>query len=136
MHSLRWANQNDASSISKQAPWPPSGKLMGLWSVVEATQTPEASLSSPLAIVWRFISYCLFGARRSIRDPVMVRSLLSFAPVYETFGRLIGGPRGRRRFAAEFVRAKKTDRVMDIGCGPGSMLSYLGGASYVGFDAN
>jgi SAM-dependent methyltransferase len=66
----------------------------------------------------------------------MLKSLLSFAAGYELFGRVLGGPQGRVKFVRDYVKPKSTDRVMDIGCGPGMMVPYLHGAMYVGFDAS
>jgi SAM-dependent methyltransferase len=65
-----------------------------------------------------------------------VRSLLSVPRLYQLFGEVIGAPSFRRVFADRYIRAKTTDRVLDIGCGPGSMVPYLEGADYIGFDMN
>ncbi|MBN9165051.1 MAG: hypothetical protein BGO98_36715 [Myxococcales bacterium 68-20] len=64
----------------------------------------------------------------------MLRSVLAIPDVYELFGQAIGVPAFRRVFSSEYIRPKRTERILDIGCGPGSMVPYLEGAEYVGFD--
>jgi SAM-dependent methyltransferase len=36
----------------------------------------------------------------------------------------------------EYIRPQPGNRVVDIGCGPGTMLPYLGPVDYIGFDLN
>jgi len=50
---------------------------------------------------------------------------------------LLGGKRARRRFVDEYVRPFEHARVLDAGCGTGSLLEYLPrDIGYVGFDFN
>jgi SAM-dependent methyltransferase len=63
-----------------------------------------------------------------------LRSVLSRPAVYELWSRLVGGHRGRSALIAEHVRQRSGDRVLDLGCGPGELVPYLGDVGYVGVD--
>ncbi len=63
--------------------------------------------------------------------------LLQSPVVYETLQAVMGGDKGRQEFATIHVRARPGDRILDIGCGPGHLLSYLpDGVDYVGWEPN
>ena len=63
-----------------------------------------------------------------------IRSVLSLAPVYSAFQRMVGDHRLRTVLASGVIRPTVGDRVLDLGCGPGSMLPYVEPAEYVGVD--
>jgi SAM-dependent methyltransferase len=64
-------------------------------------------------------------------------SPLSSPIVYELFHHLTGARRWLQRFTDEVIRPRSGDRVFDVGCGPGALLSCLPATtSYVGFDRN
>lgn len=63
-----------------------------------------------------------------------VRAVLSSPFVYSSFQSLMGAHRFRTNFAREFVRPFPGMRLLDIGCGPADILSYLPGVEYWGFD--
>lgn len=59
------------------------------------------------------------------------------AAVYERFQRLLGSDAARRRFVRDFLRPSSGARILDIGCGTGTILDYLpGDVDYVGYDLN
>lgn len=63
-------------------------------------------------------------------------SVLAYAGIYGAFTRLIGGGRCYRRFVSEHLRPTAGMRVLDIGCGPGTLARYLRDVRYVGFDVS
>lgn len=62
------------------------------------------------------------------------RAVLVRPAVYELWSRLVGGERGRTTLLREHVRSRPGARVLDLGCGPGELLPFLGDVSYVGID--
>jgi SAM-dependent methyltransferase len=65
-----------------------------------------------------------------------VRGILARPTVYELFSRIVGGEHARRALVQEHVRPWSGARVLDLGCGPGELLHYLGDVHYVGVDAS
>lgn len=47
---------------------------------------------------------------------------------------VVGGFAAQSRYIKEYVRPKKNDRILDIGCGTGDILRFLSDVKYVGFD--
>jgi len=62
--------------------------------------------------------------------------LLSLPAVYETFDALIGTRDVRRRFVQEYIRPVPGAHILDLGCGPGTMLEHLPNIRYTGIDFN
>ena len=76
------------------------------------------------------------NARVSHRSTGLYKAL-ELPGVYRRFQALLGGPAALERFVSEFVRPFEGMRVLDAGCGAGSLLEYLPATvRYVGFDAN
>ena len=48
----------------------------------------------------------------------------------------LGVRRYSRVLVKEHIRPKSTDRILEIGCGPGTLAPFLPTTDYVGFDAN
>jgi len=65
-----------------------------------------------------------------------VRRILSLPAAYETFDALIGTRAVRRAFALEYIRPVPGARILDLGCGPGTMLEHLPNVRYTGIDLN
>lgn len=63
-----------------------------------------------------------------------IRSVLSHPRIYDFFQTLMGGRNGRSDFAERFLRARKGDNVLDVGCGTAELLAYLPQVNYWGFD--
>jgi SAM-dependent methyltransferase len=53
---------------------------------------------------------------------------------YRLFRELIGGEQVFRAHLDNFVRPALDEKVLDIGCGPGDMVSYLPQTNYLGVD--
>ena len=51
---------------------------------------------------------------------------LAFPWVYSAFQERLAIPRSRAQLADLYVRAKRGDAVLDLGCGPAEILEYLG----------
>ena len=62
-----------------------------------------------------------------------IRSLLAISILYKLFTRIIGS-NVRTLYVTHHIRPKNGDRVLDIGCGSGDILSYLPSVEYVGLD--
>jgi SAM-dependent methyltransferase len=66
-----------------------------------------------------------------------LRRILRLPGSYQGFQDLLGAQRFQRRFARDWVRAEPAMRVLDIGCGPATLLAHLpAGVEYHGFDEN
>lgn len=76
------------------------------------------------------------GESRGTEATSGVRSILSLPGAYRWFWKAIGGPGYIRRYVEEYVRPRPGCRILDIGCGPGTVVPYFPGVEYVGFDSS
>jgi cyclopropane fatty-acyl-phospholipid synthase-like methyltransferase len=65
-----------------------------------------------------------------------IRPILDRPFFYEFYHLLVGATYRNRVLAEEYIRPQSEERLLDIGCGPGSMLPFLPPCHYMGFDAN
>ncbi|MGH9504285.1 MAG: class I SAM-dependent methyltransferase [Terriglobales bacterium] len=65
-----------------------------------------------------------------------IRSVLSHPWAYQSFSYALGGARRNRILLRDYIRPAAGDRVLDIGCGPGTMVPHLRCAEYVGLDTS
>ena len=63
-----------------------------------------------------------------------IRSLLAFPAAYQLWWNLVGGPGSARVLVNEYIRPRAGARILEIGCGPGTIVPYLPQADYLGFD--
>ncbi len=70
-------------------------------------------------------------------DDSGLRALLTLPQAYDAFQTLIGGDRWRRWYVANLLQPRPGLSILDIGCGPGTMMRFLpDGVAYHGFDVN
>ena len=55
---------------------------------------------------------------------------------YESFQNLLGATASRRRLVQEYILAKEGEQVLDLGCGPATILEAMPDVSYLGIDLN
>lgn len=65
-----------------------------------------------------------------------LRSVLSHSWAYRLFGLVIGAKRSRKLYLKDHIRPLDGMRVLDIGCGPATILELLPQVEYVGIDNN
>ncbi|HZD30490.1 MAG TPA: class I SAM-dependent methyltransferase [Candidatus Angelobacter sp.] len=65
-----------------------------------------------------------------------IRPILDRPFFYELFHTIVGAHDRSNLLVREYIRPQESDRILDVGCGPGNMLPYLPEAQYLGVDAN
>ena len=63
-----------------------------------------------------------------------LRGLLRIPSAYAAFDRLVGAARARRVFVEEYLRPQAGERLLDLGCGPASLVPFLPDVEYLGVD--
>ena len=62
--------------------------------------------------------------------------LVTIPAVYKMIQKVLGAEQSSRRFVDEVVRPTRGAAVLDVGCGPASLLPYLPSIDYTGVDLN
>jgi SAM-dependent methyltransferase len=63
-----------------------------------------------------------------------IRSVLAIPAAYNLWWNVVGGPAWAKVLVNEYVQPKVEARILEIGCGPGTIARYLPQTDYVGFD--
>jgi cyclopropane fatty-acyl-phospholipid synthase-like methyltransferase len=65
-----------------------------------------------------------------------IRSVLAIPAAYNLWWNVVGGPGWAKVLVSEYVQPKVGARILEIGCGPGTIARYLPRVEYVGFDVS
>jgi SAM-dependent methyltransferase len=65
-----------------------------------------------------------------------IRSLLARPWAYQLFFNAIGAPERSRILVRDYIRPRPGNRILEIGCGPGTIVPFLPESEYVGFDVS
>jgi SAM-dependent methyltransferase len=63
-----------------------------------------------------------------------LRSVLAKPEAYQFWWNLVGGSAWAEELVTKYIHPDSTARILDIGCGPGTLLHYLPQSGYLGFD--
>jgi cyclopropane fatty-acyl-phospholipid synthase-like methyltransferase len=63
-----------------------------------------------------------------------VRSVLDIPAAYNLWWNAVGGPGYARVVVREYLQPRVGARILEIGCGPGTIVGYLPQVEYLGFD--
>src|SRR5271166_1014570 len=63
-----------------------------------------------------------------------LRSLLAIPAAYNLWWNVVGGPGFARVLVREYLQPRVGARILEIGCGPGTIVGYLPQVEYLGFD--
>jgi SAM-dependent methyltransferase len=63
-----------------------------------------------------------------------IRSVLAAPQAYQLWWNAVGGPAWARVLVSEYIRPVAGARILEIGCGPGTIIQYLPKSEYLGFD--
>ena len=63
-----------------------------------------------------------------------LRPVLAIPTAYQLWWNLVGGPALAKVLVNEYIQPSVGARILEIGCGPGTIVSYLPPSDYSGFD--
>jgi SAM-dependent methyltransferase len=63
-----------------------------------------------------------------------IRSVLAIPVAYNLWWNMVGGPGRAKVLVSEYIQPGVGGRILEIGCGPGTIVGYLPQSEYVGFD--
>ncbi len=63
-----------------------------------------------------------------------IRSVLTAPQAYQLWWNVVGGPGWAKTLVNEYIRPREGVRILEIGCGPGTIVRFLPKAEYLGFD--
>jgi SAM-dependent methyltransferase len=63
-----------------------------------------------------------------------IRLVLARPVAYQLWWNLVGGPSWARTLVNEYIQPTPGIRILEIGCGPGTLVDYLPPSEYLGFD--
>jgi len=64
----------------------------------------------------------------------IIRQLMAYPEIYSNITLMLRGKKKTQSFVDQYIRPKKGDKVLDIGCGTGDVLYFLPDVNYYGFD--
>jgi len=63
-----------------------------------------------------------------------LRSVLAVPAAYNFWWNAVGGPGYAKTLVREYLQPEAGARILEIGCGPGTIVGYLPRVEYLGFD--
>ena len=63
-----------------------------------------------------------------------IRSVLAIPAAYNLWWKMVGGPAWAKVLVGQYVQPRKGARILEIGCGPGTIAGYLPDSDFIGFD--
>src|SRR6266436_5367597 len=63
-----------------------------------------------------------------------IRSVLAIPAAYNLWWRAVGGPAWAKVLVGQYIQPRAGARILEIGCGPGTIAGYLPDSEYVVFD--
>jgi SAM-dependent methyltransferase len=63
-----------------------------------------------------------------------LRRVLAIPTAYQLWWNVVGGPAVAKILVNEYIQPRTGARILEIGCGPGTIVGYLPPSDYLGFD--